>query len=137
MNTIKLFLIIQIFSISNIVGQKDSISFITGDWYVQGYGNKSININDTITFCKEKIEIKTNSNFLKWSLKSNGDFEDYLYYYKIMSHGDTGNFVVSSNRLKWGVDKMLNEFIIAGNKRESTYKIFAISKSKFTLKKIK
>ncbi len=138
MKTIKLILVFLFVTILSLSAQIDLNDLLIGDWYAQGYGKKKIQINDSVLFTKEKIECTNkNCDFIKWTFKSNGDFEECVHFDRVLPNGQTSRSVIMPKYVKWGLIKKNNELILADDKVKSIYKIFLIDKSRLNLTRIK
>jgi hypothetical protein len=138
MKIIRLIVIIQILFLTNIMAQQDSTDLIIGDWYAKNFGSKDIKINDTILFDTTKIECKdTNCDFLKWTLKSRGDFEYSTSRNREAYDGRQGILSVKGKNRKWGIVKKSLDLVISGDNSIATYRLVRISKSQLIVKKIR
>ncbi len=144
MKTIVIFSLLQIIVLSIISGQKESVESIYRDWYAVGYGDKDLNIGDTLTFDTTKLDPKDNSNFVKWGFERNGSFTN-LNVRIINDFGEKGGenvIAMSTDDVKWKLNKGTDEIIIdfsnveGYDKYKAIYKIIKLSKSKLILKKL-
>lgn len=121
----------------DLSAQTDSTDLIIGNWWAHGYGNKRININDTVLFKKDSIQCKEKDcDFVKWNFKSNGDFIGEAHHNITTPDGKRGRHL-GTRESKWGVIKKTCELILSQYEKTARYKILSINKSELKIKRTK
>jgi hypothetical protein len=134
MRTISIMIIYLCLLCPNSIGQiKDSTDLIINDWSAKGFGNKKLNINDTIKFISS-INSKIECDYIKWKFYGKGKVEINDYF---PCENNKEAIMVISGDLKWAIDRKKIELLIYKNSITEKYKIVKLNKVELVIIRIK
>lgn len=118
--------------------QLDSTKFLTRDWYLNGYNDKELQVNEVVSF--DTMHIKPNDtdpNFEKWTFTKKGElfFEETRDDIGPENDPDKSVFIVKYDPLKWKLERNKeNELILVLPKKYPTkYKVLKLTASNLKL----